>query len=365
MLLIETLYTTLTIVIFVNAIMFIYIYWPRVKMDASEKVEPNKNDAAWTWKDTIWFILMIIAVVLLTFIALFSFSVLKMRLLVSVIAVSYFLEQITRSISSAETVGNIVRGKASKMLKKNDYTSIITIAILVTYVRIYGILDKVIEYADHQTNTIFSDWILLGFYVGTIAITIFFICSLSLKPIQITIELVRKIFSRFSNQKAPKLFSVLKKQANGTYPQKSLTASLVEYIIKQHGVFCRILWLSVPIVIILDILGMTGLLAYGIVVSIVWYLLSIAISIGKIISKIADRILLLSDRNVVAISFRISIILGLGCTVLINQYEPFLLNQESTSAFEFISSTIIIPVILEWVVSYKTNIKKEIKTQKS
>lgn len=36
----------------------------------------------------------------------------------SVIMVSYFPGQITRIIFSAETVGNIVRGKASKILKK-------------------------------------------------------------------------------------------------------------------------------------------------------------------------------------------------------------------------------------------------------
>lgn len=116
--LIETLYTAFTIVVFINAIMIIYFYWPRVKTTVPEKAESNKSDATWTWKDTIWFILMIIAVVLFAFIVLFSFSVFKTRLLMSVIMVSYFPGQITRIIFSAETVGNIVRGKASKILKK-------------------------------------------------------------------------------------------------------------------------------------------------------------------------------------------------------------------------------------------------------
>ena len=136
---------------------------------------------------------------------------------------------------------------------------------------------------------------------GTVSGDVF---TLALKPIQITIELLRKIFSLFSNQKAPRLFSILKKHVNGTYSSKSLTSSLIEYILKQRSVFSRLLWVSAPIAIIFDILGMTVLLVYETVVSIVWYLLCIAISIGKIISKIADRILLLSDRNVVAISFR-------------------------------------------------------------
>lgn len=357
MLLIKGLYTALAIVTCVNAIIFIYLYWPRVKIDEFEKAEPNKSDAAWTWKDTIWFILMIIAVILLIFIALFSFSVFKTRLLVSVIMVSYFLGQITRSISSAGTVGSIVRGKDSKKLGKNDYASIISLAILVIYLNTYGILDNVIAYAAHQPNTIFSDWLLLGFYVASIAITTFFICSLALRPIKIVIDQVRKKFFRFGNQKAFRLFVILEKQVNGAYSQKCLTNFLIAYIIKQRNIFCRFLWLSVPIAIMLDILGMAVFLAYETVLSIVWYLMYIAVSIGKLISRIADWILSLSDRNVVVISFRISVILGFGCTVIINRYEPFLSNQESTSVFEFISSTIIIPVILEWILSYKVRIK--------
>lgn len=359
--LLKGLYTALTIVTCVNAITSLSFLWPKTIKSTSVEVEPQKSNEVWTWKDNIWLILMILAVMLLIFVVLFSFSVLKTSLLMSVIVISSFLQNITRSISSAGTVGKIVRGKASKRLGINDYASIITLAFLVIILYSYGILDKIIEYAARQTNTILSDWILLGFYVASIAITIFLICSLALKPIQITIELLRKIFSLFSNQKAPRLFSILKKHVNGTYSSKSLTSSLIEYILKQRSVFSRLLWVSAPIAIIFDILGMTVLLVYETVVSIVWYLLCIAISIGKIISKIADRILLLSDRNVVAISFRISVILGFGCTVLINQYEPFLLNQENASVFEFISSTIIIPVILEWVISYKTNIKNDNK----
>lgn len=352
MLFIKGLYTTLTIVTVVNVIVSLYCFWPRVNQPTSAN-----DDAIWTWKDTIWLILMIISIISLVVTILFLFSFYMIKWLMIIIMISYFLGQIARVIPSAETVGNIVRGKTSKALGANDYASIITLAFFISYLNIYGISDKVIEYAVRQTNTILSDWLLLGFYVASIAITTFFICSLVLKPFKIVIELLRRIFSRFSNRKEPLLFNKLKKQVHGTVSTKTWTTSLIENSIKQHSAFGRLLWLGTPITIILDVLREIALLIYDFVASIILYLIYIALSSGNIFLKIGKWILSLSDRNVVAISFRIATILGFGCTVIINQYEPFLQNQESTSVFEFVSSTIIIPVVLEWILSNKSDTK--------
>lgn len=351
--LVKGLYTVLAIVIGVNVVISLRFVLPRVNKYSSANAKPEKRNDIFTWKDAICFALIIIAAILLVLIVIVSFSVLKMNFLMTFVMLSYFLGQIKNSISSAKTVGDIVTGKSSTMLGTNDYTSIITVALLVSYLNTYGILDKVIGYADSQTNTILSDWILLGCYVTSIAITTFFICALTLRPLKIAIELLRKIFSNFSNQKERLFFNRLEKQVNGTVSAKTWAAFLIEYIINQDGVLRRFLWLGVPIAIVLDIVRMMVLLVYGVVILIIWYFMCIAVSIRKIFSNAGKWILSLSDRNFVVISFRIATILGFGCTVIINRYAPFLLNQESTSVFEFISSTIIIPVILEWIIAYK------------
>lgn len=288
---------------------------------------------------------------------LFSFT--KTKLLIGLVTVSFLLERLAGSISSAEAIGNIVRGHSNKMLGIKDYASIITLAFLVIYLNIYGLSDKIIEYANRQTNTIFSDWILLVTYVASIAITTFFICSLALRPIQMIIKGTRKILSPFESKKDALIFKRLKEQSTDVDRGKTWTASLIEYNIKLHSILVCFLWLSVPVVIGLDIFRILITLLYKIVISIVWYLIDIIASVVEIVSKIGNWILLLSDRSVVAISFRISIILGFGLTVIINQYNPFLFNQQSTAVFEFISSTIIIPVILEWILSYKSKMEKK------
>lgn len=69
--------------------------------------------------------------------------------------------------------------------------------------------------------------------------------------------------------------------------------------------------------------------------------------------RICVWLISLSDKRIVAVSFRIAVILGLGCTVLINRYAPFLhYNEESTAVLEFIASALIIPVVLNWISSY-------------
>lgn len=354
MLLTKELYTALAIVLGVNMIISLKSFLPRVNKPVAANSKVKISESVFSWEKAIWLVLLIIAGILLLSLILFFSYVLEMTFVMTIIMIVYFLGQITSSISSVKTVGNIVRGKSSTMLGANDYTAIITMAILVSYLNTYGILDKVIRYANNQTNTILSDWMLLGCYVTSIAITTFFICALTLRPLKIVIELLGKKISNVNYQKGTKLFNKVEKQIKRTDFVKIWTIPLIKYIINQNGDFRCFLWLSVPLVIIMDIFRMILLFGYAIVILIIWYFMCIAVSVGKIFSSVGQWILSLSDRNFVAISFRVAIILGFGCTVIINQYEPFLLNQKSTAVFEFISSTIIIPVILEWVITYKS-----------
>lgn len=352
--LIKGLYNILAIVTSINVITLLYCFWPRAKQNVPMK--STESQSIWTRKDAVWLILMIIAVVCLIMIVLILSYIYKVYFVMAIIILSYVLRQVVRSFPSAQTLGNIVKGKANKILGANEYFSIVTLAITVTYFNSYGILDKAIEYARCQSNSILSDWMLLGLCVCSIAITAFFICSLALKPIKIMAQACIKICSHIGRRNKS-FFTKLENHINSPYNTKTLTAVLIDHS-KIHGyIFCAISWLFFPIAAVLDILRIILFLTYSIAISCVWYIMCIAIYVLKISSKIGKWILSLSDQHVVAISFRIATILGFGCTVIINQYEPFLKNQGTTTVFEFISSTIIIPIILEWVLSYKANVR--------
>ena len=78
--------------------------------------------------------------------------------------------------------------------------------------------------------------------------------------------------------------------------------------------------------------------------------------INKSLNKLINWLLDLSDKKVISISFRISLIMALVCTVVFNRYQPiFRIQESSTAVLEFIASAIIIPIIFEWINYFKNN----------
>ena len=125
--------------------------------------------------------------------------------------------------------------------------------------------------------------------------------------------------------------------------------------ISKRTVLQKILFypLVLPLFII-DIAYQALSLLFSFIVQAAWYCYVIFRQVAKVFAKIGNWLLSLSDRTVIAISFRLAIILGLSIVVVCNSYSSlFRLKEESSAAFEFISSAIVIPVILEWVMSYK------------
>lgn len=88
----------------------------------------------------------------------------------------------------------------------------------------------------------------------------------------------------------------------------------------------------------------------------VGYIFVLARMIKKTLNRISNWILGLSDKRIVAISFRIGIILALVLVVILNRYEPiFKIGDANTAILEFVASAIIIPVVFEWINSIKSN----------
>lgn len=76
--------------------------------------------------------------------------------------------------------------------------------------------------------------------------------------------------------------------------------------------------------------------------------------INNSIIKLQSKLLIIPDKQMVAIAFRIAMIVSLTSIVAENRFCGLVRNQDSTTAiFEFVASAIIIPIIFEWLYSYK------------
>lgn len=351
--LISVLYTVLSIVGIFNVVTTTYCSISKVKVFSSDDEKTNNVKKTCGCNFILWLVIKIISSLILILLAFKLIYFYNFKFIALLFMILLFLSIFNNAIPSAEMVSNIVRGKHNKKFGLKENTALITLACILIFLKSFGISDKFVEFANSLDNYYYSDWMLVGFYVISISISTFFISSLALNPVKFIIKLIKKFFSSFRKYKSKLSIEKLEKQVNGSCKTETWTSSAIE-----HSVSNKILLLLLPITFILDILRLTLLFLYESLVSIFLYLLIIVFYIMKIVSKIANWILSLSDSKIVSISFRIAVVLGFGCTVIINRYEPIFKIQETTTVLEFISSTIIIPVILEWILSYKTKSKK-------
>ena len=112
------------------------------------------------------------------------------------------------------------------------------------------------------------------------------------------------------------------------------------------------------VAIITDIVIFIFNVACSFITSSIGYIVIICRITKRACKKVLNVIFKLSDKKIVAVSFRIAIIAALVITVIINRYDVFVKNvEESTAVLEFFASSIIIPVVFEWINSGKKSAK--------
>lgn len=353
---------TLSIIVLINMIILPFISWLKPKDIQQESSEDKKQ---WTWKDTIWVVMMMgSCLLLLYFLHVFS-SYFNVKIIYTIILIFAYALQLSNVLPSTKLVSAIVSGKSKGNLNKNEYSAIIVLAVLALNIFIYGVSGKIFPFISKYSNLILSDWMMIAYYVLSISVFVFLICSLAITPVKFLLRVLSKVFSRFPLGKIKsytnKPISKLQAFITGSFSMKTSVASIIEYSLKVRAAFKPLLWVLVVPAVAFDIIRNIFMLSCQIIASIVWCTILIFKQICEITNKMRVWVISLSDSSVIAISFRVAIILGFGGTVILNEYQPFLHNQEqSGAALEFVSSVLIIPVILEWFLSRK-RVKKEVE----
>lgn len=130
---------------------------------------------------------------------------------------------------------------------------------------------------------------------------------------------------------------------------KVIEATKSWYIIWRFAVF-----IILPITFVLDV----SCILFKMLRLFLFKFIGLCFSLLKMVKQTIGRVVTwinnLSDRRLVAVSFRVALIVTLVATVIINRYTPIFREYEpSTEGLEFVASTILIPVIFEWISSMK------------
>ena len=266
------------------------------------------------------------------------------------------LEQITGTYISLGIVGEVVRSKDNSQLSFREQAAIKTLAYVLWFCGIFHFWEEGIKHIYACSNIHISDMLIVLLFVTAFYLYIFFICSLLPELIFCTIKLLKKIYAIMPGKSALKrLEDFWVDKIDKPIVFKSLLIWQWETIKKWKILLRWIRYLLFPVTFIVDVIIMLINIMVSYISSEIGYFFLLIRLIKKTLNRILNWVLRLSDKRVVTISFRISLVLSLTCIVILNRYQTIFRIEESTDIFEFMASAIIIPVIFEWINSIKNN----------
>lgn len=321
---------------------------------------PNIDDqhcTLYTWKNKLQLCVIVIAMVLfLTLIirVLLNYSN-GFNWLIFFIIVPIVTRYIYNLSLSAKTVESNVKGRY-KGFSMRDYYAFQALGWSIIGLYKNGLLKNIYLIISMYDNKISSGWLAILFYILSISILIFFICALAVTPLKILVQGGIRILEHISLAKIERCIASMDIFLNIVPKIDPYAATIIERSKKTHN-WGRVLLcsLSIPMFFI-DIAREMLLLFVGVLIYTAFYLILITGLLVEFFKKVGSWLISLLDSDIIALSFRVAIILGLGCTVIINRYEPIFQHDfynAGTALLEFISSSLIIPVILDWILSYK------------
>ena len=223
------------------------------------------------------------------------------------------------------------------------------------------VIKKIFKIINALNNNFLYDALIAAIYIIIFYVYIFFICSML--PIIFTyyVDLIYILYKKIN-----KNISIIKKNKNikkywtgqieiSTYIEvKSITFFYFKRI-KNWNMFIRTcVYLMSPIMILVDAILTICKNAFKTYKILIEYMCKFPKWTGKYLIQFERYLLNISDKKILTISFRITTVLSLMCIVILNRYQPiFRIQEQSTEILEFVASTIIIPIVLEWIISIK------------
>lgn len=257
-------------------------------------------------------------------------------------------------------IGGVVKASASGKLSTKERAAISVLAYALCIFGDLSIFEDFIEKIYDYTNVYLSDMLVALIYILIFYLYIFFSCALFYSLTITLINILKSIYDKLLWKDKIKIIgNYWVSKIDKPMTTKSVLIAAWEIISKWDQSINWIRYLLLPILFVMDIIIMFIVVLVSMINSSIGYIWILVRMVKKTISKLVRWLLNLSDKRIVAISFRIAFIMALICIVILNRYQPIFKEQEaSTAILEFLASAIIIPIVFEWINSIRN--KKEI-----
>lgn len=323
-------------------------YVPKEEKEIKEELEATKEEKIY---DIIQIVIIVAALAVFLAGVIYGVSNKKFLLLFVLVGLPAYLEKIASAFVSLGIVGDVVKANDEGALTLREHAAIFLISSVVLILQTLDCFEHSKDFVMRYCGSIVSDLLLLLIYILVLFVYIFLTCSLTPILILFGTKILKKIAGYVPRKgKMKKFGDFFIERIEKTIKQSQITITFLKKIQKRN-VFIKILCVPIIMVaIVMDIVIFLFNVACSFIISSIGYVVIICRIIKRTCKKVLNAIFKLSDKKIVAVSFRIAIIAALVITVIVNRYDVFVKNvEESTSVLEFIASSIIIPVVFEWI----------------
>lgn len=347
----------LGILLFVNGVSSISKH-----TDKEKKIEGNSDiHEKWNWQDTVSLVSAFLSMAFLIFVLFWGkyyLHIEEFRWFFLICTFVVLLRQSADTLIGVDNFRYMLNVRANGKLDKKEKVILLIFASTCCFFYTYGLPKQVVSVARNCNDENIADWLMLAFFVFSISITIFLICSLAITPLQTLASMTQRLVAKFDFDKLSRFEKKTKRLIYGPLQsRKNLTITLANCIMRKPVILRCLLCILLPAVFVIDILWGSISFLITTVLELFWYMYVFLKQCSKIVYHAGTFITTISEKRVVAFSFRLAIILGLGCTVFLIYYDPFLINMDRNgTVFEFVASSIIIPVVFEWVWLYRQSV---------
>lgn len=322
--------------------------------DTKKDVELAKDEKRY---DIVQTVIAILAVVVFVLIIIYGISNKKFLWLFILLVIPSGLDRIAHVLLSIGVVGNVVKTNDEGVLSYKEHTAIFLISSMILMLQQIECFEHILDFVTSTGSIIKSDMLSLLVYVVSLFVYFFLICAMIPLLTSLGIKISKKIISGIPGKdKMRKVGNFFVERIEKPINQPTITISFLNRI---NGCKTIIKIISIPIVLVTVVIDI-NLFMLKVICSFmgtsVGNLVIIYRIIKRTVKKLLRMILNLSDKKIVAISFRIAIIAALVVVVIMNRYHTIVKNvEDSTAVLEFVASSIIIPVVFEWINSSKKN----------
>lgn len=315
--------------------------------------EDKEQKKAEKWRSIINAIIMVVA--LIAAIVFLVYSVFKKIMWIIIpFTILALLERTNEVGVSLSVISETISKKRIDSLSKREKDAIILLAYASLMLGLYKLPILVIKASMAITQEIVSDWVTILLLVIIVTLYSFLIGVL----LTILLGVVAHLLKKVRTERISANFSSFKKRyiefMHLIIWYEFISTRFIEWSLHKRKIV-RILWLLLLFTIPLDICFRVLGFGVNIIMNICLHICIIIRMVFKLVKQLINWVESVSDRKVINVIFRIAFVVSVSLVVVINRYDSFLHKRDaSTGVLEFIASAIVIPMILTWIIDYKT-----------